>query len=467
MPAVDDTHPRPEHPRTDTDIPCRRGDYILIPAEHAGDWRDPQPDESLAGDLTHVSDRHVWMMDGDVIFKLPLRYHDIFLFQRAQFLIGGSAAMETAQEAPMALSEARLTPHAPVSADAAPVDRDTEIFLTGIARGLLGLARQQITEFNTSKLALLAPAIHKRAQEKLAEARQEILAEAKVYLGANAGSADVSLRLKRPDVGKPPDMSRLREELAQIQTLKAQVDALSRERSIEIATILSAMGGTHAPLPNPGLPDYVEQRTAPVNDKIRPVQSALNEAIIRASLVFPVIWKIWSHSRPDEMDTSELQAMIVSMLQDTFAANSEIDARIKRKPASVWSYSVIVEEVLNLHQVPQLCCARIAAMERCGLADESRKLISNMTIASGLASLGVVIAGSAVAPPIAAAVIVADAALSVGDAIAEYEEYSRRSAAFRACLDPRKALVAEPSLASAAFVIGLDILSVFSAKVPK
>jgi hypothetical protein len=53
--------------------------------------------------------------------------------------------------------------------------------------------------------------------------------------------------------------------------------------------------------------------------------------------------------------------------------------------------------------------------------------------------------------------LVADAALSVIDAFAEVEDYLRRSQAYQACLDPRKAIGVEPSLATAAFVIGMDI----------
>jgi hypothetical protein len=414
------------------------------------DWRDPQPDEGRAGDVSSVQGRAVWVLDDGVVFELPLRYADAFELQRASFLIGGSAAMEATEKAAMAMTAERLTPLSKRFSEAEAVDPQTEAFLVGIARGLLGVAARQIHEAVQAKLGTLKPFIQKRLLERLDDARAEILAEAKRYFPASPNSPDVNMRSVQPD------MAEFVAACTPLQRLKAQIDdAVSEQRAVLTASFLIGVGGM--PLYNPEADRKINAEADRLGNEFRRLRLSLNEDVIRVALDFPIAWKIWSRAPLAPDRRLELQALIFSVLKETSEANEQIAKQIERNPDSVWHYGVVVEEVLDLQQVPSLACVRVAARELCFSAGTGRELISNLTLATGIASLGVAVAGSVVAPPVAIAVLVADAALSVIDAFAEVEDYLRRSQAYQACLDPRKAIGVEPSLATAAFVIGMDI----------
>lgn len=119
---------------------------------------------------------------------------------------------------------------------------------------------------------------------------------------------------------------------------------------------------------------------------------------------------------------------------------------------------------MNRSYVPAFSIARTAADEKVGETSGAMRWSSQLALASGLGSLGVVglaslVGAGAAAPPLIVAVIVVDGAINLYDLLEEYWEYRRQQDAFNATLDPTLSLASEPSLFWLAFTAGLTAVS--------
>jgi hypothetical protein len=468
---------RPVDPAADNHVSCAEGDVVFIPRGEGPDWSDPEPVPSPDAVGLEAADQTAWFLFDDAIFELPLTYAHMFQAQRSAYLLFGKdganrllwSKCASSEERLLALSalEARLPRPggARRGADApAPEPFDER---SAAAKAIMKEAKAQILAHAEKQIERLTPLIQKHALARLKQAHDEIDREAAHYISPGfLNSLDVVLRLRGTEEVQPRpglDLNPLRTDLRQIRALHERVIQLERQRHLMSSTQRDPMEKMVLQSERKRRREALQQ----TEDELAKARARLTEARIAASDRFPIAWKVWhtSYLRPEE--SSSLVIDIAEALRTCRQANEALRDSIAAHPENVWEYPVLIDQALEANQVPQFCIARAAALELVPKAGATRRGISQLALASGLTSMAVLAAGSVVAPPVAIAVLAIDAVLSLADAAAEYDDYVKKERAFAACLDPRKAIAAEPSLLTAALIIGLDMLGAATFKVPR
>jgi hypothetical protein len=202
-------------------------------------------------------------------------------------------------------------------------------------------------------------------------------------------------------------------------------------------------------------------RVAQLEAQARAQRELLLQEIQSAAFEFPILWRIYA--TPHLNDPTALGRQMFEQLQSAWTGNRDLQARLAGDAELVWQLPALVRAQLTQAGVNLYSIAWSACEEQIQ-AEIGTRVAASVSMVSGLAQLGVVgvaaLAGaSVIAQPLVIALFAIEAISSIVDAVQEYQQYRLQSAAFRAALDPNKALAAEPSLLSAIFTIGFDLLA--------
>lgn len=384
---------------------------------------------------------------------LPLTFMAMLVLVRELHLLHGSRGLE--QERSTLQRAARLIGKSKVG----PAQQDPELYQLAIR-----LAVQAMDAFGVHLGQVrhrVRRAAVRVARERLAAARAEIAVETWRYFGDESEIGSLQDWLADSNSGvAPPDFAdrtaSLRESVDALRSAKAGLLAARRQRFV------ADMGS------DPMDKFRSSEQRMFERDAERAAAGAVASA--RAQLLdenmercrrHPIVLKLVRSAPADTNDVAELTAAIRQVLADTFDAGIALDDELVSDPDQVWEYPVVVESALARHGYSPESTAGIVARERLGAEGAFESVVHLATTVTGAMSMA-----SAMVPPAAVAAFVADLIASLADALLVYVEYYQQKMAFDAALSPELSIAAEPSLAWACLLIGLDLLAAVPSTAP-
>lgn len=345
----------------------------------------------------------------------------------------------------------------------------------GLAQGLLADAHRQvkgqIDEFVTDRMT---PRIREYGLDQLAQGRQAILAEARLYLGDRA-RVNTVLEVRREDVEafvSPADASitaarrqRLRSALLPVQALGNRIDGRRAEAARHETNAALSVGRSPGQAPV----ERVLAQAESVRSEVGQLEVELAERLMGVGAEFPISWKTWrtAHLGSDEQSDHELLVGIVRALRRCYNANSALRRSLRPRRANghdaggggLWRYPFLVDAAMNEFGVPEFCFARRVAEDQVRIAAGAGTFDFAANVIS-LAALAASLSAAVVPPaaPIALALNGVDRITSALGGAEAYAQYLDASNAFDAFLAPSKAFGGAPDAVDAAMSVGFGVI---------
>jgi hypothetical protein len=399
-------------------------------------------------------------------------YAAAFKLLRGLHIRDGAQGVEAFLRDNKMLPPTGLRNYEPSPDDLLPADLQVVYRLLAAARGRVErIAREGVRRFEP----LAAADTITRLEAAHAQIEREVR-----YLegpGMAAGAAlDERVSARLYSLGQRPQTTGLLAELGRCHSLVTQLraagEALRAARGNAMSRAIRDLGGfafispavpagTNVVVPNAAAnaavlraveadPAVRERRQA-----LDALETELQELLLVAGQEFPVLFRIYRDTDP--ADTTGVAGAIVAALRRAHTANHALRRDLRDDASNVWQFPPAVRETLLDIGIHDMSISWTAAEERLE-REQGPRLAAQLGVVSGLAAGGVALLGAAVAPPVAVAIVVADAIVNAIDALQEYLAYRRQRAGFDAVLDPSLAPGTEPGLLGTVLTIALDLV---------
>jgi hypothetical protein len=330
--------------------------------------------------------------------------------------------------------------------------------------------------------------------DRLRVARSEVEAEAARYLDTgDAGGRASGRRIVEGDgpavwaLLRGPDVAALVAALRAIEPRRAALEAVAddygeKERDIvrNRAGEVSSLGGprfassTGAPVS----PQEMDYRYPGATGALEDASTALALAVLVQCRAHPVLCRTWREHRlppgidaiatprgPQVVGTTLAAAEAVARLRDgllatfrtTWTANAALADLLRDDAATVWHYPPLIQAALDALGHDDRSLHAQAARER--LAEEDAMSVAGVLgMVNGALMVGASIAGAA--PPVELALAAASLLLGAIDTVQQYLKTREQDRAYRATLDPSKALASEPDYLGLVVGVAFTLLDV-------
>jgi hypothetical protein len=300
---------------------------------------------------------------------------------------------------------------------------------------------------------------------RLTVAREEIQREAARYMPHMR--APVGGQAPLVDGGSPDsafggkDIGNLLLALRDIHQIRKSIDDAEQALNEKAVDILALLGPDAPPWMLDSAPATAAARNPDIAKKLSDATASLALALAVYGRTFPILFRVWNTPdlakdlRPHRFSgldatTDEgrqayirLHHTIVTALNDAWASNNALLARLESQPNGVWPFPAVVTAALASMESssPSPALDAQAAQERMAAEGEDSWAAKAAQVSAALELLAAL---TSAAPPVAITLATISFVLGSVDNILKFLELRIKQDAFKATLDPSKALSAEP-----------------------
>ena len=197
-----------------------------------------------------------------------------------------------------------------------------------------------------------------------------------------------------------------------------------------------------------------------VADALRTATEDLALAVSVYGRRLPVLFRVWN--MPDlphgEQGLEWIDALVSAALNEAWVANAALVKAIEKDPSVVWRYPPAVQAALDQLGFTCPSVEYQAAQEEIARVQAKMSFLSQLGMVVGALDVMVGLAGAV--PWVGAVLAIMGLVVGGADLVEEYLKEAEKEAAFKAVLDPSRALAAEPDYSGLLLGVVFSLLDV-------